>query len=97
VEWSEQSDSAPKTIEDHEHLLKALGWGMASMVCLRNGSTVYLVTCNRDKDWLIGNGDSQLKAWQDAAEQASAKGSRPTRASAGPAESVVRTSVKLVD
>ena len=73
MEPSERSAGDPQTIEDCEQLLASKGWRMSSTVCLQNGSTFYRVTCYRHKDWIDGQGATQLEAWQDAVAKAVAE------------------------
>jgi len=61
---------APLTVEDCEALLNTKGWSTVAMVCIRNGKTMYIVTCTRRAECIFGKGETQREAWQDAVKQA---------------------------
>jgi hypothetical protein len=53
-----------------EAILKTKGWSSGAMACIQGGKTLFVVTCNRGRDWIIGKGETERAAWKDAAKQA---------------------------
>jgi hypothetical protein len=61
---------SPSTIESCDVLLKSKGWSSGAVAHIQDGKTVYVVTCNRGPEWILGKGETQLTAWKDAAKRA---------------------------
>jgi hypothetical protein len=71
--WSSVRNGRPRTHRVEaaikESLLKANGWIGSVTSVIENGQRVYIVSCARNGEVIIGKGATQIDAWKSACKQ----------------------------
>jgi hypothetical protein len=61
---------SPSTMDGCEALMKSRGWSSGAVAHIRSGKALYVVTCNRGEEWIVGKGVTQHAAWKHAVKRA---------------------------